>query len=252
MRLHGYPASMLMFCLIGVSFLPVFPVPLQQQGTTASAPTQQKPAANSQQSGQQRSTDNESGYVLKATTRLVVIDVVATDSKGNAVTDLKAEDFTVLEDGQPQNIRAFGFQQPASGAPDDLPPNIPAHVITNIPRAAPSNTLNVVLLDALNTPNTDQTFVKLEMLRYLENVPKGQGTMIYVLGQRLRLLQDYTTDAEVLKKALHNLGSSTSPLLNDADNPNQAQVLGDGTFDLLSDQLQSSLVQFEAEQVSSQ
>src|SRR5215831_11715422 len=42
---------------------------------------------------------HESATVMRATTRMVVVDVVATDHSGTPVTDLKPEDFTVLEDG---------------------------------------------------------------------------------------------------------------------------------------------------------
>lgn len=53
----------------------------------------------------------QSQTVLRATTRLVILDVVATDEKGQPVADLKAEDFTVLEDGKPQQLIDFGFQK---------------------------------------------------------------------------------------------------------------------------------------------
>src|ERR1041385_956503 len=57
-----------------------------------------------------------SDQTLRTNTRLVVVDVVATDSKGQAVPDLKAEDFTLLEDGKPQKIAGFSFEHLA-GAP---------------------------------------------------------------------------------------------------------------------------------------
>ncbi len=47
---------------------------------------------------------------LRTNTRLVVVDVVATDSKGQPVPDLKASDFTLLEDGKPQKISGFNFE----------------------------------------------------------------------------------------------------------------------------------------------
>ncbi len=55
----------------------------------------------------------ESATVLKVTTRLVVVDVVALDHKGAPVTDLRAEDFSLQEEGAEQNIRVFNFQQSA-------------------------------------------------------------------------------------------------------------------------------------------
>ena len=44
---------------------------------------------------------------LRTNTRLVVVDVVVTDSKGQPVSDLKAEDFALLEAGKPQTISGF-------------------------------------------------------------------------------------------------------------------------------------------------
>src|SRR5258705_10793876 len=45
---------------------------------------------------------------LKVTTRIVVLDVVVTDKKGNLVPhELTRDEFTVLEDGQQQAIRSF-------------------------------------------------------------------------------------------------------------------------------------------------
>ena len=49
--------------------------------------------------------------VLKVKTRLVIVDVIALDHKGAPVTDLKADDFILQEENQPQKIRVFNFQQ---------------------------------------------------------------------------------------------------------------------------------------------
>src|SRR5262245_26672385 len=64
--------------------------------------------------------------VIRANTRLVILDVVATDDKGEPITGLKAEDFSALEDGKPQTISDFTFHHPAeSTAPArQLPPEI--------------------------------------------------------------------------------------------------------------------------------
>src|SRR5271169_3715364 len=52
----------------------------------ASQSAQPEPAAP--QSGSQQTGSSQSGYVLKVTTRLVTIDLMATDSRGNPVRDL--------------------------------------------------------------------------------------------------------------------------------------------------------------------
>jgi hypothetical protein len=54
--------------------------------------------------------------VFHATARLVTVDVVATNSKGEFIPDLKAEDFTVREDDKVQAISSFSahIQRPHS------------------------------------------------------------------------------------------------------------------------------------------
>src|SRR6185369_4070315 len=65
---------------------------------------------------QKKETVNQSQTILRATTRLVVLDVVALDEKGQPIPDLKADDFTVLEDGKPQKISDFSYHHPASAS----------------------------------------------------------------------------------------------------------------------------------------
>src|SRR5215510_15838011 len=45
--------------------------------------------------------------VVKVKSNLVNIDVIAKDKKGKYISDLKAEDFVVTENGQPQKIEFF-------------------------------------------------------------------------------------------------------------------------------------------------
>src|SRR5256714_7411049 len=45
--------------------------------------------------------------VIKITSNLVSLDVIVKDKKGKPITDLKAEDFTVMENGLPQKIEFF-------------------------------------------------------------------------------------------------------------------------------------------------
>jgi hypothetical protein len=46
--------------------------------------------------------------VVRVNTRLVEVDVVV-HSKGEAVADLKQDDFTVLDNGKPQKVAAFNI-----------------------------------------------------------------------------------------------------------------------------------------------
>jgi VWFA-related protein len=50
------------------------------------------------------------GYTFKAQTELVLVDVSVHDKNGNPVSDLKLEDFTVLEDNKPQKVATFDIE----------------------------------------------------------------------------------------------------------------------------------------------
>jgi VWFA-related protein len=47
---------------------------------------------------------------IQVTTELVLVNVVARDKNGNALRDLKKEDFTLYEDGKKQQISTFDFE----------------------------------------------------------------------------------------------------------------------------------------------
>jgi hypothetical protein len=122
--------------------------------------------------------------VLKVKTRLVIVDVVARNSKGEPITDLKADDFTVIEDDKPQHISTFNFQQPDSKARASQAPVLPPDTFNNLPRYKPNGALNVLLLDALNTSMPNQAYAREAMIKLLEKLPQGQPMAVYLLGNR--------------------------------------------------------------------
>src|SRR5947209_1624097 len=54
--------------------------------------------------------------VIRINVNLVQTDAIVTDSKGKLVTDLKKEDFVILQDGKPQPITNFAFINTKEGA----------------------------------------------------------------------------------------------------------------------------------------
>ena len=66
--------------------------------------------ANSSLFAQQAQESATTQAVIRATTELVLVNVVARNKKGNPVRDLKKEDFTLLEDGKKQQISSFDFE----------------------------------------------------------------------------------------------------------------------------------------------
>src|SRR5215510_10439080 len=61
----------------------------------------------------QQNPDN----VIRITVNLVQVDAVVTDSHDKPVTNLKKEDFVLLQDGKPQTITYFAYVNTRSDAP---------------------------------------------------------------------------------------------------------------------------------------
>jgi VWFA-related protein len=209
-----------------------------------------------QQGGEQQPVNREPATVLKATTRLVVVDVVAT-AHDKAVTDLKREDFTLLEDSKEQEVKVFSFQQPVPVSAARVTPavfKLPENVFTNIPHYNTNQALNIVLLDALNTTTPHQAYVRDQMIKYLEKMPDGRPLAIYLLGTKLTLLQDFTSDQEVLKQVTKKFHGSTSPLLDNPGGGSDDLLLPPGLVDsgMIPDSMVQSMMQFEQERTSFQ
>ncbi|MGH9504574.1 MAG: VWA domain-containing protein [Terriglobales bacterium] len=137
---------------------------------------------------------------IRVTTHLVLVDVVVTDKQGKAITGLRPEDFEVDENGKAQKISTFvpaGEKQPEAQA---LPPGI----YSNRPQYRdPGGPVTVMLLDAVNTGFTDQGYARRQMLSFVQQQLKtGQRMAIFTLTGSLNVLQDFTSDPQILAAAL--------------------------------------------------
>jgi len=147
---------------------------------------------------------------FKTKARLVLVDVVVTNNKGEPVTGLKKEDFEVSEDGKPQAISTFEEHHGAPPTQIKLPP-MPPNVYTNFPLTQTADSVNILLLDALNTPAADQSYVHSQMIKYLKTIPPRTRVAIFTLASRLRMLQGVTTDSSELLAVLNNEKSAPHP-----------------------------------------
>jgi VWFA-related protein len=174
------------------ALIPSFVLALTLGTNSFSRGADQQPSAP-----QAASSASPSATVLRATTRLVVVDVVATDSKGEPVLDLTADDFTVLEGGKPQKISGFSFKRgnaatPASGGSNN-------GAFTNAPRFNNATSMNVILLDGINGDFAGYAYGRDQLLKFLDTGTLTQPTALYALEQKLTLLHDFTTDTTELK-----------------------------------------------------
>jgi len=137
---------------------------------------------------------------IRVTTHMVLVDVVVTDKQGKALTTLGPEDFVVEENGKPQKIATFVKAGHSPSAAEPLPPGIysnrPEYRTTGGP-------ITVLLLDALNTEFKDQAYARQQMLRFVQQqYQPGKRMAIFTLTGSLGVLQDFTTDPQILYTAL--------------------------------------------------
>src|ERR1700744_607973 len=68
-------------------------------------------AAGAPYLGRAQQPDQSGGFTLKVQTNIVLNNVVVRDKKtGEVVKGLKASDFQILENGKPQKVSSFDFQ----------------------------------------------------------------------------------------------------------------------------------------------
>ena len=158
--------------------------------------------------------NNAAVPTFKTGARLVVVDIVVSNGKGDPVTGLKQKDFEVLEDGKPQGIATFEEHSGRAIKHIDLPP-MPPNVYTNFPRIESNDAIDVLLLDSLNTPLLDQVYVHEQMLKQLRTIPPNTRMAVFTLASRLRMLQGVTTDSAALLAAINGqkTGMQASALL---------------------------------------
>lgn len=141
---------------------------------------------------------------IKVETRVVLLDVVVTNHKGETIPNLRREDFNIEEDSKPQSLSAFDEHSRHIAPPADLPA-LPPNVYTNVQAVKPSDSVNVLLIDLLNTQPWSQEDVCNQAVKYLKTVSPGTRLAIFTLNtQQLRLARGFTTDFSGLSASLQD------------------------------------------------
>ena len=153
---------------------------------------------------------------LHASARLVVVDVVVTDGRGDPVRGLTQADFHLVEDKTAQTIRSFEEHTKTSDLmPPPPQPKLQPGVFTDTPAAPVDTTVNLLLLDTLNTPMQDQAFVRGQLLKFLQNAKPGTRIAIFGLNSKLVMLQGITTDLTLLRRAVEGSHPTASTVLSE-------------------------------------
>ncbi len=148
---------------------------------------------------------------IRLTTHMVLVDVVVTDKQGKAITGLRPEDFVVEENGKVQKISSL--TTPADNAPAAVP-QLPPGIYSNRPQYRSTGApITVMLLDGLNTQFKDQAYARRQMLAFVkENFKPGDRMAVFTLTGPMNVLQDFTSDPQILYTALQRYRPQTQPL----------------------------------------
>ena len=132
--------------------------------------------------------------VIRTETRLVLVDTVVTDKKGNYLRDLTQKDFKVWEDGKEQAVTSFSFEENATSA-------------------NPQPRYMVLFFDNSTMDFGDQAKARDAAAKFIDaNAGPDRLIAIAEFGGTVRISQNFTADAGRLKQVVKGIkGSSVSP-----------------------------------------
>ena len=140
--------------------------------------------------------------VIRMTTRLVQVTVIARDGHGKAVEDLTQDDYRLFDNGQEQKISFFSrdSSEVAPGAGPALPPDTWSNLAAQH-GGIPVN-LTAILFDQVNTKPIDQSNARNHIIRFLKGMQPQDRVALYALGEKLSILHDFTSDSQALLDVL--------------------------------------------------
>jgi VWFA-related protein len=151
-------------------------------------------------------------------TTAVVVDVVVRDLKGNPVTDLRREDFELLEDGVRQEIADLTLVAPsAAQRAGGTPAAASSHAaeptaLPESPRAVPAPTFVALVFDRL-TPEARALAYK-GALAYLDVGRSDNFAGVFLSDLSLITVQGFTNDPGRIRLALEQVATRPTSVFN--------------------------------------
>jgi VWFA-related protein len=144
---------------------------------------------------------------FRATTTLIEFTFIALDRKGNPVTDLTKEEISITEKGKAREVVFFRFEGGTGETP--RPEGLPPGIFSNRSEVTPGPPRNVtaIVLDALNTPPRDQIWVRAQVMRYLRTMPGDMRVALYLMGNEMSILHDFTDDTDSLRARINEIST---------------------------------------------
>ena len=170
-----------------------------------------------------RPQQDDEEEVVRITSNLVQTDVVVTDKNDRVVDDLKLSDFDVYENGKKQDLKFMEFVGVDTGRrtegerPNSAPPE--AARAEREMTARDVRRVIAFVVDDLTVPNEDMTTVRNLLRDFVENKMQ-QGDLVAIVrtvGGK-GLLQQFTSDKQLLRRAINQL-TVTSSYFSQFNNP---------------------------------
>lgn len=127
---------------------------------------------------------------LKTDTDLVTVPLIANDSNGTYITDLRQEEFAIEEDGVSQQIAFFGKVA------------APFHV--------------VLMLDTSSSTQDKLREIQQAALTFVQQLQDADRVKVISFDDEVRDLNDFTSDRELLRAAIYKTRSGQGTKVYDA------------------------------------
>ena len=170
-----------------------------QQVTQQPAQRPRRVTGNETTESKKAGDDLDEGDVVRVETQLVSVPAVVTDGTGHPVAGLKAENFRLVEDGQPQTITNFGTTE----TPFEI----------------------ALLLDTSGSTRDDVALIRSAANSFIEALRPGDRVGVVSFNQAqtvdkpiaaVEVLTPLTSDRDALRTAIENLGASQGTPYYDA------------------------------------
>ncbi|HYE72985.1 MAG TPA: VWA domain-containing protein, partial [Blastocatellia bacterium] len=175
---------------------------------------------------QKQPAQDQGDQPVRIETELVQIDVVVTDKQGNIVRDLKREDFVLYEDGKPQTISFFSVHSvtnPARWIKTDSDSAKASRTTAPPSQITPevSTGRHIVLaIDDIHLAPGNLIFARQALLKFFDKqVTAGDQVALITTSGQLGLYQQFTTDYEVLRRAINRLNVQERAVTSSFDVP---------------------------------
>ena len=179
--------------------------PQAQQPQTVPVNPRQGPVAP-----QANKTVRSGKGTIRSTVSLVEIDVQVTNRDGKPVKGLKQEQFSVTEDGKPQKISTFEYndieQIETAGKTDEAPITVPLGTVSSpeeIKAVVRDHRMIVMFFDLTSLQSEDLLRSTRAAQKYLqEQMTPADLVAVVAFGNTLKVVANFTNDRELLRQSV--------------------------------------------------